>query len=161
MTQMDLIRLQEQHGVRGWRLRLATWVESPGIQRVIIAAILLNAAVLGLETSPGIKAEYGGLLQFLDKFCLILFIVELVIKITAFRLLFWKSGWNWFDFIIVAIALVPNAGPWSVLRSLRILRVLRLLTVVPQLRKVVAAFLHAIPGLSGVIHGVFIWPGAW
>lgn len=28
---------------------------------------------------------------------------------------------------------------------------LRLLTVVPQLRKVVAAFVHAVPGLSGVI----------
>lgn len=37
------------------------------------------------------------------------------------------------------------------LRSLRVLRVLRLLTVVPSLRKVVAAFIHSIPGLSGVM----------
>ena len=36
------------------------------------------------------------------------------------------------------------------LRSLRVLRVLRLLTVIPSLRKVVAAFLHSIPGLAGV-----------
>jgi voltage-gated sodium channel len=49
------------------------------------------------------------------------------------------------------VALVPGAGPWSVLRSLRVLRVLRLLTVVPALRKVVAAFLHSIPGLAGVV----------
>lgn len=53
--------------------------------------------------------------------------------------------------MVVAIALAPNIGPWSILRSLRILRVFRLMTTVPQLRKVVAAFLHAIPGLSGVI----------
>jgi voltage-gated sodium channel len=32
-----------------------------------------------------------------------------------------------------------------------VLRVLRLLTVVPSLRKVVAAFLHSIPGLAGVV----------
>jgi voltage-gated sodium channel len=32
-----------------------------------------------------------------------------------------------------------------------VLRVLRLLTVIPQLRRVVTAFLHAIPGLFGVI----------
>jgi voltage-gated sodium channel len=38
-----------------------------------------------------------------------------------------------------------------VLRSLRVLRVLRLLTVIPSLRKVVAAFLHSIPGLAGVV----------
>ncbi|MFM8682867.1 MAG: ion transporter, partial [Chthoniobacterales bacterium] len=40
---------------------------------------------------------------------------------------------------------------WAVLRSLRVLRVMRLLTVIPSLRKVVAAFLHAIPGLGGVL----------
>lgn len=93
----------------------------------------------------------GGLLLLLDKLCLVVFILEIGIKLTAYRLYFWRNGWNWFDFLVVAIALVPGAGPWAVLRSLRILRVLRLLTVMPQLRKVVAAFVHAIPGLSGVI----------
>jgi voltage-gated sodium channel len=38
-----------------------------------------------------------------------------------------------------------------------VLRVLRLLTVVPSLRKVVAAFLHAIPGLLGVIAVMMIF----
>jgi len=69
----------------------------------------------------------------------------------AYRGLFWRNGWNWFDFIVVGIALVPSAGAWSVLRALRVLRVLRLLTVIPSLKKVVAAFLHAIPGLMGVV----------
>lgn len=63
----------------------------------------------------------------------------------------WTNGWNIFDAIVVGIALVPGAGPLAVLRSLRVLRVLRLLTVVPSLRKVVAAFLHAIPGLGSVV----------
>jgi voltage-gated sodium channel len=56
-----------------------------------------------------------------------------------------------FDLLVVAIALAPGAGAWAVLRSLRVLRVLRLLTVIPALRKVVAAFLHSIPGLAGVV----------
>jgi voltage-gated sodium channel len=81
----------------------------------------------------------------------VIFCVELALKLAAYRGLFWRSGWNWFDVVVIGFALAPGAGAWSVLRSLRVLRVLRLLTVVPSLRKVVAAFLHAIPGLLGVV----------
>lgn len=151
MSEQDLIRLLESSNVAPWRSRLARWVESPRVQQLIVAVILLNALILGLETSDALMERYGSLLILLDKLCLAVFIVEIGIKLAAYRLNFWRSGWNWFDFLVVAVALVPNAGPWAVLRSLRILRVLRLLTVLPQLKKVVAAFIHAIPGLSGVI----------
>lgn len=151
MSEQDLIRILNQPGVAAWRLALAKWVESPAVQKLIIAVILLNGLILGLETSPAMMERAGGLLVFLDKLCLLIFLVEIALKLAAYRLNFWRNGWNWFDFFVVAIALVPNAGPWAVLRSLRILRVLRLLTVMPQLKKVVAAFIHAIPGLSGVI----------
>lgn len=151
MSEQDLIRILSKPGVAGWRLALAKWVESGSVQKFIIAIILLNGLILGLETSPELMERAGGFLIFLDKLCLVVFLIEIALKLAAYRWHFWRNGWNWFDFIVVAIALVPNAGPWAVLRSLRILRVLRLLTVMPQLKKVVAAFIHAIPGLSGVI----------
>ncbi len=131
-------------------MNLAIWVESPGIQRVVIAVIVFNAIILGLETSAAAMARWGGLLIALDKLCLLVFIAELGMKLAAYRSRFWRSGWNVFDFLVVAVALAPGAGAWAVLRSLRVLRVLRLLTVIPSLRKVVAAFLHSIPGLAGV-----------
>jgi voltage-gated sodium channel len=121
------------------------------VQTWIVAIILINAGILGLETSPSAMARFGGLLVALDKLCLAVFLAELVLKFAAYRGRFWRSGWNVFDFLVVAVALVPGAGPWAVLRSLRVLRVLRLLTVIPSLRKVVAAFLHSIPGLAGVV----------
>lgn len=138
-------------GVPDWRLRLGHWVESPRIQHFVIGVILLNAIILGLETDAGMMARAGSWLDALDHACLAIFIVELLLKMLAFGRHFWRSGWNGFDFFVVAIALVPGAGPLAVLRSLRVLRVLRLLTVVPSLRKVVAAFLHSIPGLGGVV----------
>lgn len=151
MSEQDLINLLHRKNVSVRRQHLARWIESKAVQNVIIAVILMNGLVLGLETSPGIMERFGPFLMALDKLCLLVFVVELVVKFIAYRLSFWRNGWNWFDFFVVAIALTPGAGPWAVLRSLRILRVLRLLTVMPQLRKVVAAFIHAIPGLSGVI----------
>jgi voltage-gated sodium channel len=130
---------------------MAGWVESPKIQYLITGVIVFNAIILGLETDSSLMAKYGPILIALDRLCLAVFLVEIGIKLVAYRGLFWRSGWNVFDFLVVGVALVPGAGPWSVLRSLRVLRVLRLLTVVPALRRVVAAFLHSIPGLSGVV----------
>ena len=147
----ELRHLERQPGVSPRRLALARWVDSHRVQTAVVAVILLNAVILGLETNAPLMAERGGLLVAIDKLCLAVFIAELAVKLIAYRGSFWRSGWNIFDFLVVAVALVPGAGAWSVLRSLRVLRVLRLLTVVPSLRKVVAAFIHAIPGLSGVM----------
>lgn len=159
MSEYDLIQLLESKSVPAWRVRLARWVESARVQGVIIAVILINAIILGLETEIGPDDPGGVLLKRLDWICLVMFFVEIVAKLLAYRWAFWRNGWNVFDFLVVAIALAPGAGPWSVLRSLRVLRVLRLLTIVPQLRRVVAAFLHAIPGLTGVIllMGIFFY----
>ena len=151
MSEEDLQQLLARRDVAPWRIAVARWVESRRVQTVIIGLILINAVVLGMETSAELMAMWGPVLVVIDKLCLAGFIVELSLKLAAYQRHFWRNGWNWFDFIVVGIALVPGAGPWAVLRSLRVLRILRLLTVVPALRKVVAAFLHAIPGLAGVI----------
>ena len=129
---------------------------------MVIGLILVNTIVLGLETSQTLLDRVGGLLFAIDKICLVGFVVELVLRFSVERLRFFRSGWNWFDALVVGVALIPQAGPWAVLRALRVLRVLRLLTVVPQLRRVVAAFLHAIPGLISVIAvmGIFFYTAA-
>ncbi len=151
MGDLELNDLKGQPGVAAWRVELARWLESSRVQGWVVVVILINAVILGLETSPAVSARMGGVLAVFDKVCLAVFCMELILKFVAYRLRFWRSGWNVFDFLVVAVALAPGAGPWAVLRSLRVLRVLRLLTVIPSLRKVVAAFLHSIPGLAGVV----------
>ncbi len=135
--------------------RLKLFVESSTVQRVIVALILINAVTLGLETSETAMAAAGGLLVAIDKAILAVFVVELLTKLAVYRLGFFRSGWNVFDFVIVAIALIPASGPLSVLRALRILRVLRLLSVVPSMRRVVQALLDSLPGM-GSVAGVLV-----
>ncbi|MBE7503186.1 MAG: ion transporter [Verrucomicrobiales bacterium] len=151
MSEQDLQALETRRDVAAWRLALARRVESPVMQLGIIVLILLNAVVLGLETSAVWRTRWGSWLEAIDQLCLTVFVIEVGLKMVAYRGAFWRNGWNGFDAVVIGIALVPEAGAWAVLRSLRVLRVLRLLTVLPQLRRVVAAFLHAIPGLLGVI----------
>ncbi|WP_299746507.1 ion transporter [uncultured Tateyamaria sp.] len=132
------------------RIALARWLESPRVTNTIIAIIILNAITLGLETSEAAMSVAGGLIMAIDKACLSIFTAEIIVKLIAYRGRFFRNGWNLFDFVIVGIALVPNAGGLSVLRALRILRVLRVISVAPSLRRVVEGFVTALPGMGSV-----------
>lgn len=130
--------------------RLRKLVESPRFTAFITAVILFNAVTLGLETWPRAIEVAGGLLVAIDRIVLAVFVFEMIAKLLVYRLSFFRSGWNIFDLTIVGIALIPAAGPLTVLRALRILRVLRLLSVVPQMRSVVTALIGAIPGMGSI-----------
>ncbi len=132
------------------RSRIASWVEAPRVQYSIIGLIILNAITLGLETSPTAMAHVGPWLLALDKFILGVFVVEISAKLYAYRWRFFRDPWNVFDFLIVTIALIPASGPLAVMRALRILRALRLISMVPKLRFVVEALLHAVPGIASI-----------
>ena len=131
-----------------WRKKLGSWVEGPLIGRFIIALIVLNAVILGLETSPTVMAAAGPSLLLANDIIVAVFVLEIAIKWLAFGRQFFRSGWNWFDFLIVAIALVPASGPLEILRALRILRVLRLFSQVPKLRAIIESLMRALPGMG-------------
>lgn len=125
----------------------------------ISTIILINCLVLGAETTNFGKGEYKNVLQFIDELCLIIFTVELALRIVAFKIAFFvgkDKGWNIFDFIIVTISLFGTSGS-SVLRALRVFRALRLLSVLPQMRLVTEAMLHTLPSLFGVAILLFIF----
>ena len=141
---------------------LQTIPESAGVRKFITAVILFNAVILGLETSDMAMAKAGLLIGFLDRMCLAIFVLELVLKLLVYRLRFFRDGWNIFDFAIVAVSLVPAAQSLSVLRSLRILRILRVVSVAPRLRRVVEGFITALPGMASVflLMGIIFYIGS-
>lgn len=113
--------------------------------------IIINAIILGLETSPWVMERAGRQLELLDHIILGIFVVELTARIIVHRLGFFRDPWSLFDFFVVAIALVPATETFSVLRALRVLRVLRLITAVPALKRVVMGLLGALPGMSSIV----------
>ncbi len=134
--------------MRSAALRL---VEQERFTQFVMVVVIINAITLGLETWPLAMENFGGFLLILDRIALSIFVVEIGLKLFAYRLRFFRSGWNVFDFVIVGIALIPSAGAFSVLRTMRILRALRLLSVVPQMRAVVGALLGAVPGMGAIV----------
>jgi voltage-gated sodium channel len=133
------------------RARLAALVEAEPFQRTVMALIVVNAIILGLETSETVTATWGAALGLLDTVILWIFVGELVLRIAAHGPRFFTSGWNLFDIGVVGISLLPSSGALSVLRALRILRAFRLISAVPAMRSVIEALIRSLPGLSSII----------
>lgn len=132
--------------------RLEAAIESIWFRNLITALIILNAIVLGILTyqedlPPTLVVSLNGI----DRAITYIFAVEIFLKLVVYRLLFFRSGWNWFDFIVVGISLAPGSEAFSVLRALRVLRVLRLLHVVPMMKRITEALLKALPGMGAIV----------
>ena len=130
-------------------------VSAPWFEPFMIALILLNAVIIGLETSRELVASYNGWLRAGNDIILGVFIVEAALKIIAVAPrwgLYFRSGWNLFDLSVIALSLIPAIGEFAlVARLIRILRVLRLISAVPQLRLIVATLVRSIPSMGHVI----------
>jgi voltage-gated sodium channel len=127
-------------------------VERPWFRSFITGLIIFNAAVLGLLTyRHSLPHELVSVLEVVDQAVTYIFALEILLKLAVYRFQFFRAGWNWFDFIVVGISLVPGAGAFSVLRALRVLRVLRLLHVVPVMRRITEALLKALPGMGAIV----------
>lgn len=133
------------------RERVQRVIESAWFQNAIIAVIIVNAIVIGMETSPALMARAGGLLVLLDRIAVAIFVAEIGAKLYVYRWRFFANGWNVFDFLVVAAALVPAGREASVLRALRVLRAMRLISAVPKMRQVVHGLFSAIPAMGSVI----------
>lgn len=126
-------------------------LESKRFEWLVTGLILLNAFIMGLETNAAVVERIGPMLHSVDKYLLILFTIELLLRLKVYRHSFFKDGWSLFDSTIILIAWLPATGGLSVLRALRILRILRLVSVVPSLRKVVTGLVSALPGMGSII----------
>ena len=52
-------------------------------------------------------ASFGALSAVLNRICLAMLVLELALKLSIYRLRFFRDGWNIFDFVIVAVSLAP------------------------------------------------------
>ena len=128
---------------------------SSGFEYLIIALIVANGVLLGLETSESLMRDYSGWLDLGMQIILIAFIAEAALKIFAVSPKvdrYFRDGWNVFDFTIIVLALVPAVGAFAVVaRTARLLRVVRLVSAVPELRLIVATLVRSIPSMLHII----------
>ncbi|MEJ2395100.1 MAG: ion transporter [Candidatus Thiodiazotropha sp.] len=125
----------------------------------VILVIVVSALMIGAKTYP-IPYEAAQVLRLLDMGITIFFLVEIIIRMAAEKNLksFFTKGWNIFDFLIVTASLIPIDHSEAALlgRLLRVFRVLRLVSIIPELRILMNAFITAIPRMGYVSLLMFI-----
>lgn len=141
----------------GHRKYLAKILDGDKVQSFITGLIFINAITLGLETSSSIRSSVGTYLQMFDNFVIMVFALEITLKLYSNGLRFFKNGWNIFDFTIVLISLIPATGSLSVLRALRVLRILRLLKMAPRLKFIVNSLFKSLPDLIWIFILILIF----
>ena len=128
--------------------KIRKFVECRPFQWAILAVILFNSILFGLETSREMMQSHGVALQRLDQICLWIFVAELSLKIAAYGLGFPRDPWNVFDFLIVAVSFAPDMGMLSSVRLFRVLRIFKLVSGMRHMRIIISAILRSLPGVS-------------
>ncbi|CAA6810968.1 MAG: Voltage-gated sodium channel subunit [uncultured Sulfurovum sp.] len=129
---------------------IKTIIEGHKFQNFIMGLIILNGITMGLETSKVFANEYYTFFEWFNFLVISIFVIEIVLRVYIHKKEFFKDAWSLFDFIIVAISLVPASAGFEIFRILRVLRLFRLITVVPQMRKIMAALFSVIPGIASI-----------
>jgi voltage-gated sodium channel len=156
-------------------------VDSSAFTATVVAVILANALVLGLQTYPGLDREYGDALDLLNAIFLTFFVVEILLRIASYLPRPWRfflDGWNVFDFLAVGLAFAPGLRENStVLRLARLARIVRVVHLLPDVRILITAVVRSLPPLGSMailttlilfIYGMVGWqlfgdeePGDW
>jgi voltage-gated sodium channel len=140
--------------VTGLAARSRRVVESSWFDPLMLAVIAVNAVTLGLETYDSIDAALGRELHTANDAILGLFVVELLLRIAAHADRpggFFRSGWNVFDFVVIAASFVPGVREnATLLRLVRLLRIVRAVRLLPDLRVLTVAVGRSIPGVASL-----------
>ena len=137
-------------------IKLARRIVHNGVfQTFIMAVIVMNAVLVGVETSPDLASRYGAVFDLVNRVIIVIFVVELTLRLVSYLPKphrFFADGWNVFDLVIVALSLLPAAGSFAtVARLARLLRVLRIVSVFPELRLIVGTMLRSLSSMASVI----------
>lgn len=134
--------------------RFRRFADSVLFNRLSLGMILFSSVLIGVETADSVMAQYGGIFKMLDRFILAWFTIEIFVRMAAYgrkAYLFFKCPWNAFDFLIVAVTLLPAVSPAvAVFRLFRVFRVLRLFSAIPDLQILVGALLKTLPSVGYV-----------
>ncbi|KAI9183569.1 Cation channel sperm-associated protein 1 [Blastocladiella emersonii ATCC 22665] len=154
-----------------WLRRHTYFIVSHGFfSSAILFVIVLNTALLAIQTTPTLNANYGWYLSMLDQIFLGIYLMETGLKLYVFRLAFFKSGWNNFDITIVFTSVISFALPYVLgatinfnpkvirlfrvfraFRAVRSLRALRAISFLRSLQVLVQTLLQSIPAMSSIV----------
>lgn len=173
------LNLVDQISSGSWlRSTIYDITQSSTFSNFILIVILANTICLSLETVKVIRKAFGWYLTIADCCFLGVYILECALKLFSWRLRYFKSAWNLFDFIIVIVSIITWIIPYyltsaisfnvRIFRLLRIfravkafrsIRVLRAISFLRSLQIIISTVLKSIPAMGNIVlmAGLFLY----
>ncbi|MBX9472268.1 ion transporter [Microcella sp.] len=131
---------------------LARLMYGNAFEFVTIAVIIANAAALGVLTYSDLPAGVAATAIAIDRFAIIFYTIELVLRIVSYGRkpwMFFRNPWNVFDFIIV-VAIPFLDGATVIFRLVRLLRILRIFRFLPEARILMLSMIKSVAPLANL-----------
>lgn len=150
---MGIINITEE------RAKARKVVEGNNFDYLIMFVICLDAVALGMLTIGFYDIDFMKTMFLLDRLCMAIFIMEMLLKMYAYGPKFFKSGWNIFDLTVVTVSSIPVASYLIILRTFRLFRLLRYVTHFRQMKNIINIMLSILPNFAAmsVILAVFVY----
>lgn len=127
----------------------------------IIATIILNSILIGIETYNGNET-----IKLIQQIILGIFTIEIILRFIAADNIksFFKDGWNVFDLSLILLSYIPenliqDTSFIMSIRILRVFRVLRLLRTAKELKIIVTVLLRSFSAMcyNVILFVIFIY----
>jgi|HubBroStandDraft_2_1064218.scaffolds.fasta_scaffold29706_2 voltage-gated sodium channel len=129
---------------------------------IVLVLLVILAMTMGVEATPSIAAGYGELIGTVLSVLQVAFVIEILIRVLACLPRpqdYFRRFWNSFDFIVVALSLLPAIGGLAlVARLFRLTRLVRIVSVSGALRSFSSGRSH---GIAAVISALLMLGLLW
>lgn len=130
---------------QSFREKLGSFFENPVYHFLLALLIILSIFSIGYEFSVPPTEKVFQVVSAINKVIVIIFTVELVLRIIAHGGAFFKDPWHIFDFVVVFVSLISFGGYFQLFRAFRLFWLLRFISVFPHFKHVIDAIGKAIP----------------
>jgi voltage-gated sodium channel len=136
-----------------YRIRwLARLMYGNAFEFLVIGVIIANAAALAVLTYADLDPAVTAIATAVDRGAIIFYTVEVLLRIISYGRkpwMFFRNGWNVFDFAIV-VAIPFLDGGTVIFRLVRLLRILRIFRFLPEARILMLSMVKSVAPLANL-----------
>ncbi|XP_077197032.1 cation channel sperm-associated protein 4 isoform X2 [Paroedura picta] len=134
---------------------MGIFLHHPAYKLLLAGFIITNAVNIALRTEPSLEEKYFGFFSAIDTIVLAFLFCEVLLNWYYGFSLYWKDGWNIFNFCIVVCLFlglfVPVLSDRTFFRILRIMRLMQVCTLVAGLGRMIQVILKSTPDMFNIM----------
>ncbi|XP_004603766.1 cation channel sperm-associated protein 4 [Sorex araneus] len=136
------------------RIYVKQLLQHPIFQLLLTFLLLVNAITIGLRTNALLSQQHYELFSIIDDIVLTILIFEVILNWLNGFWIFWKDGWNVFNFFIVFVLLLGffmnEVNHICISYTLRVLRLIPVCLMVEPLARIIRVILQSVPDLANI-----------